>query len=56
VADLAAALRTGARPRADGELGYHILDVMECLHTAAASGTAVTVPSTCEIPPPVPLG
>jgi len=56
VADLAAALRTGARPRAGGELAYHILDVMECLHTAAASGTATAVPSSCEVPPPVPLG
>ncbi|GAA1501498.1 Gfo/Idh/MocA family oxidoreductase [Dactylosporangium maewongense] len=55
VADLAAALRSGAPPRANGELAYHVLDVMECLHTAAETGAAVTVRSTCEVPAPVPL-
>jgi predicted dehydrogenase len=56
VADLADALRAGTTPRAKGELAYHVLDVMECLHTSAGTGTAVTVSSTCSVPPPVPLG
>jgi predicted dehydrogenase len=55
VADLADALATGSAPRASAELAYHVLDVMECLHAAASTGAAVTVPSTCQIPPPVPL-
>ncbi|MGI5237776.1 Gfo/Idh/MocA family protein [Dactylosporangium sp. CA-139066] len=56
LADLADALRAGTAPRASAELAYHVLDVMECLHTAAETGAAATVASTCTIPPPVPLG
>ncbi|MDG6106936.1 Gfo/Idh/MocA family oxidoreductase [Dactylosporangium aurantiacum] len=55
VADLADALRAGAPPRASAELAYHVLDVIECLHTAAVTGAAVPVTSTCTVPAPVPL-
>ncbi|HTJ35478.1 MAG TPA: Gfo/Idh/MocA family oxidoreductase [Dactylosporangium sp.] len=55
VADLAEALRTGTTPRANGELAYHVLDVMECLSRAAETATTVTVESTCAIPDAVPL-
>ncbi|WP_035697416.1 Gfo/Idh/MocA family protein, partial [Glycomyces tenuis] len=54
IADLAAA---GARvpARANGELAYHVLDVMSSLLDAAEGGAAVEVASTCERPAAVPL-
>ncbi|GAA2335535.1 Gfo/Idh/MocA family oxidoreductase [Dactylosporangium salmoneum] len=55
VADLARALAAGTGHRANAGLAYHVLDVMESLQTAAASAAAVTLTSTCEIPPVVPL-
>jgi predicted dehydrogenase len=56
VADLASALSAGTPHRADGQLAYHVLDVMESLFTAASSGRAADVASTCERPAAVPLG
>lgn len=55
VADLAAALASDTPHRASGELAYHVLDVMESLLEAASQGSTVTVTSTCDRPPPVPL-
>ncbi|HTJ38981.1 MAG TPA: gfo/Idh/MocA family oxidoreductase, partial [Dactylosporangium sp.] len=55
VADLAGALASGSVPRANGELAYHVLDVMESLQRAAETGATVTVESTCAVPEPVPL-
>jgi predicted dehydrogenase len=56
VADLARALDEGRPHRADGRLGYHVLDVMESLLAAARGGDSVTVASTCERPAAVPAG
>jgi predicted dehydrogenase len=42
-------------PRSGGILAFHVLDVMESLLRSAASGQAITIESTCERPPPVPL-
>jgi predicted dehydrogenase len=56
VSDLAGALAAGTAHRADGQLAYHVLDVMECLLAAAESGHAVDVASSCERPAAVPLG
>jgi predicted dehydrogenase len=56
VSDLASALAAGTPHRADGRLAYHVLDVMESLLAAAASGHAVDVASTCERPAAVPPG
>ncbi|GAA3208876.1 Gfo/Idh/MocA family protein [Dactylosporangium siamense] len=55
VADLARSLRDGTSPRASGELAFHVLDVMERLLEAAATGTSLDVASTCVVPAPVPL-
>ncbi|QYC45225.1 1,5-anhydro-D-fructose reductase [Nonomuraea coxensis DSM 45129] len=54
LADLATT-PAGQEPRAGGTLAFHVLDVMESLLASAASGAAVTVASTCERPPAVPL-
>jgi predicted dehydrogenase len=54
LADLAAT-PAGARARADGDLAYHVLEVMTALLASADGGAAVTVASTCERPAAVPL-
>ncbi|MHA7146659.1 Gfo/Idh/MocA family protein [Arthrobacter sp. TmT3-37] len=45
----------GEQHRANGELAYHVLDVMESLLQSAADGIAVRVRSTVERPREVPL-
>jgi predicted dehydrogenase len=56
VSDLASALTTGTAHRANGEIAYHVLDVMESLLAAADSGQAVDITSSCDRPPAVPFG
>ena len=56
VSDLARAVTTGGAHRANGEIAYHVLDVMECLLAAADSGQAVDITSGCDRPPAVPFG
>ena len=56
VSDLASALTTGAAHRANGEIAYHVLDLMESLLAAADSGQAVDSTSSCDRPPAVPFG
>ena len=56
VSDLASALTTGTAHRANGEVAYHVLDMMEGLLVAADSGHAVDVTSSCDRPPAVPFG
>ncbi|MEG9249711.1 Gfo/Idh/MocA family oxidoreductase [Arthrobacter sp. Soc17.1.1.1] len=45
----------GEQHRANGELAYHVLDVMESLLQSAADGASVPVRSTAERPAEVPL-
>ena len=56
VADMAYALRTGRKHRANGELTYHVLDLMHAFHDASETGRHVELRSTCESPAPLPLG
>jgi predicted dehydrogenase len=56
VADMARAIANGTEHRADGELAYHVLDVMESLLASGQAGLAVEITSTCKRPAPVPLG
>jgi predicted dehydrogenase len=56
VADLAHGLRSGRPHRASGELGYHVLDVMQAILDAAEAGRHVEVASTCQRPAPLPIG
>lgn len=44
VADMAHAIATGTTPRASGDLALHVLEVMEAILEAGASGQAVLVP------------
>ena len=55
LADLARGLETGRPHRADGTLGYHVLEVMEAIATAAGERRTVEIESTCERQEPVAL-
>ncbi|MET4061872.1 putative dehydrogenase [Arthrobacter sp. UYP6] len=45
----------GELPRASGEMGFHVLEVMEAVLASAESGTTVPIRSTCERPVAVAL-
>ena len=54
VLEMARAIRAGERPRASGELAYHVLDVMLSIEESVESGTAVRIGSGAPPLPPVP--
>jgi predicted dehydrogenase len=54
VADLAAALQSGRAHRANGELAYHVLDIMHAIHDSSRTGTHIELGSTCQRPAPLP--
>lgn len=54
LADMAMAIRNGRSHRANGELAYHVLDLMHAFHDSAEQGTHVEVESSCERPLPFP--
>ena len=56
VADMAAAIESGRPHRASGELAFHVLDVMQGVLDASASGTAYTPESRITRPAPFPVG
>jgi predicted dehydrogenase len=56
VADMAAALRSGRPHRANGEMAYHVLDMMEAFHDASRDGRHIELSSHCDRPMPLPLG
>ncbi|GIP40849.1 dehydrogenase [Paenibacillus sp. J31TS4] len=53
VLDMAEAIRTGREPRAGGALALHVLEAMEGLLTAAASGTHYIMETACRRPEPL---
>ncbi len=55
-AEMAWAIRGGRRPRADGRLANHVLDVMHAVHEASDSGTHAETTTTCERPATMPAG
>ncbi|MFO7632789.1 MAG: gfo/Idh/MocA family oxidoreductase, partial [Caldilinea sp.] len=50
LADMAGGIRSGRAHRANGELAYHVLDIMHAIHDASAEGRHVLLESTCERP------
>ena len=40
VADMAEAIRQGRQHRANGEMAYHVLDIMHAFHEASDHGAA----------------
>jgi predicted dehydrogenase len=55
VAEMAAAIRAGEKPRASGELAFHVLDVMQAMTESASEGRHVEVRSSFNRPPPLPV-
>lgn len=53
VADMAYAIRTGRKHRANGELTYHVLEAMHGIHDAANSGQYYYMQSNCSKPEPL---
>jgi len=56
VADMAKAIKTRRPHRANGEMAYHILDVMHAFHDASNQGKHIELQSTCTRPAPLPMG
>lgn len=56
VADMACAIRSGRAHRANGELAYHVLDVMHCFRESSAADRHVETQHPCSRPEPLPLG
>lgn len=55
-ADMAKAIQTGRKHRANGEMAYHVLEAMHGFHDSSEQGTHYVMKSTCEKPAPLPLG
>jgi predicted dehydrogenase len=55
LAEMAAAIAAGTPHRASGELAFHVLDIMESILTASASGQVVELSSRAERPKAVAL-
>jgi predicted dehydrogenase len=55
VLDMAYAMRLGRAHRANVDVAYHVLDVMEGLYESSSSGRHFSLSSSCERPPPLPL-
>jgi predicted dehydrogenase len=51
VADMAYAIRTGGPHRANGEIAFHVLDVMHAIIASSDSEKHVKLTSTCDRPP-----
>ena len=56
VADMAYALQSGRSHRANGELTYHVLDIMQAFHDASDAGQHVQMQSSCTQPSGLPMG
>ena len=56
LADMACALQSGRKFRANGDLTYHVLDLMHAFHDASDTGRHVELESSCEQPEALPLG
>ena len=56
LADMADAIQNGRPHRANGDLAFHVLEIMCGLGTAAASNKTVAITSVCERPAPLPMG
>ncbi|MEM2144300.1 MAG: Gfo/Idh/MocA family oxidoreductase [Candidatus Jordarchaeaceae archaeon] len=56
VADMAKAMKTGRPHRANGEMAYHVLDIMHAFHDSSSQGKHIELKSTCLRPAALPIG
>lgn len=55
VADLAVAIRNGRPHRATGEMGAHVVEIINALHESAEEGRRIDLQTTCVQPKPFPV-
>lgn len=53
VADMVDAMRSRQLHRANGEMAYHVLDIMQSCHEASSEGRHIELASTCSRPAPI---
>lgn len=56
LSDMAGALISGRKHRANGEMAYHVLDIMHGFHDASRENRHWELESTCSRPAPLPMG
>ena len=56
VADMGTALGSSRAHRANGELTYHVLDIMHAIHDASIENRHIELESTCDQPKAMPVG
>ncbi len=56
LADMAAGILKGRPHRANGDLAFHVLDIMQAVHESSDHGVAIPLTSTVERPEPLPMG
>lgn len=56
VADMAHAIQSGRAHRANGDLAFHVLDIMCAFQDASETGKHIELESTCERPAAFPMG
>jgi len=56
VADMAYALQSGRPHRANGELAFHVLEIMHGFHDASREGRHYELSSSCKRPDSLPMG
>ncbi|MGG5819526.1 Gfo/Idh/MocA family protein [Falsiroseomonas sp. HW251] len=54
LADMARAIRTGRPHRCNGDVAFHVLEIMEAFGRSSDSGRTVEIESRCERPAPLP--
>ncbi|HHU77523.1 MAG: Gfo/Idh/MocA family protein [Caldicoprobacterales bacterium] len=55
-ADMAFAVQSGRAHRANGDMAYHVLDIMHAIQDSSESGRHIELESSCDKPAPFPLG
>jgi predicted dehydrogenase len=56
IADMAVAMRNGRPHRASGEMGTHVVDIINAIHESWDQGRRVDLQTTCTRPQPLPPG
>ncbi len=54
LADMARAIRTGRPHRCNGDVAYHVLEIMEAFGRSSDEGRTIPIESRCERPAPLP--
>ena len=56
IADMAVAMRNGRPHRASGEMGAHVVDIINAIHESWDQGRRIDLQTTCTRPQPLPPG